>query len=165
IPSQAATTTDDRTTDFGLFMFAHTYWEAASKMEDIKFTSRHRNAPIRFLYCHAVELFLKAFLRSQNFSLQEVKSMGHDLKKVGEEAKRRGLKIDEENLAVLQWITGHNLKNRYIEVGVQSGPSNETLWCLCSLLFELTGEELLRLGRTRRLPLQPDHPIELQLDL
>lgn len=73
---------EQRTSDIGLFMYAHSYWEAASKLEDADCSSGHAAAPTRFLYSHAIELFLKSYLRSQLLSLNDVKTMSHNLKKL-----------------------------------------------------------------------------------
>lgn len=154
---------EQRTSDIGLFMYAHSYWEAASKLEDADCSSGHAAAPTRFLYSHAIELFLKSYLRSQLLSLNDVKTMSHNLKKAADEAIKHGLQLSHEQLLVLQWITDHNMKNRYIEVGIQSQPCNETFWSLCDFLFDEIGQEMLRSNRTKRLPRRPDFPDTLKL--
>lgn len=161
--AQPTTTIDDRTNDLGLFMYAHAYWEAASNLEDASTDSGHSNAPIQFLYCHAVELLMKSYLRSQNLPLKEVRSMRHDLVRVGERAEECGLALSEVDREILGWITESGLTHRYIVTGFTSGPRNESLWRLCLILFQLVGEELIRLDRTKRLPPVPNYPNALRL--
>jgi hypothetical protein len=54
----------------------------------------HPDAPVTLLLAHAVELYLKAFLRLRGVGIEEVKnSFGHDFKKLVDEASSRGLSL------------------------------------------------------------------------
>jgi hypothetical protein len=49
--------------------------------------------PRYFLLCHSIELALKAFLTLHGESESDLKSAGHDLKKLLKRTERRGLKL------------------------------------------------------------------------
>src|SRR5262249_38787516 len=52
-----------------------------------------RDLPVRFLYSHAVELFLKAFLRIQGFSVETLRQYGHHLMALFEECNKHDLAL------------------------------------------------------------------------
>jgi hypothetical protein len=62
-----------------------------------------RDLPVRFLYSHAVELLLKAFLRMQGFSVETLASRqyGHDLTVLLEECNKLGLALSVSDRARL----------------------------------------------------------------
>jgi hypothetical protein len=54
---------DDRTTPFGLFNYARSYWQSAVHLHHAKVKVTHPDAATTLLLAHAVELYIKAFLR------------------------------------------------------------------------------------------------------
>ena len=66
-------TEEDRTNELGLFNTAESYWKSAATLYDAKVKASHPMSPVRFLYYHAVELYLKAFLRGNGHSAKELR--------------------------------------------------------------------------------------------
>src|SRR5262245_14202526 len=79
-------TDEDRTTDIGLFNYATSYHRAADALQKLKLKATHPDAPKSWLYCHAIELYLKAHLRAAGRSVVELrKRYSHDLTKLEED--------------------------------------------------------------------------------
>jgi hypothetical protein len=55
----------ERTSPLGLFNYARSYWRSAEYLHAAKLKLTHPSAPATFLFYHAIELYLKAFLLSQ----------------------------------------------------------------------------------------------------
>jgi hypothetical protein len=124
---------DDRTTPIGLFNYAHTYWRSAVTLHKAKVRVTHRDAPTSFLYCHAIELYLKAYLRAHDVSAETLRTKyGHDVSKLANAAKAKGLHFDDEDTEVLQLITDMKpLTIRYIKTGPFRRPTHEALNRTC----------------------------------
>jgi hypothetical protein len=82
-----------------MLVVAGAYREQAGQLlETIKSNLSSKRAeyglPVRHLYSHAIELLLKAFLRAEGVSLDNLRDLyGHKIAKLYEECKRRGLSI------------------------------------------------------------------------
>jgi hypothetical protein len=63
-------TDDDRTTPLGLFNYARSYWQSAVLLHDARARVTHPDAPVTLLLAHAIELYLKAFLRLRGLALR-----------------------------------------------------------------------------------------------
>jgi hypothetical protein len=72
-------TDDARSSPLGFFNLAESYWAAAVALENAGLRTTHPTSPISFLYYHAIELYLKAFLRTHGHSARELrgKNFGH----------------------------------------------------------------------------------------
>jgi len=57
---------EHRTNSVGLFHTAESYWRSAVALREAKVRATHPDNPIRLLYYHAIELYLKAFLRQHH---------------------------------------------------------------------------------------------------
>ncbi|GAB4232353.1 MAG: hypothetical protein OHK0028_07770 [Deltaproteobacteria bacterium] len=80
----------DRTSSMGLWTYAKSYLDAGYAVA----TSVPRALapiPAYYLYCHAIELALKAYLRGTGASITEIKRIGHDLSKAYKKALSIGL--------------------------------------------------------------------------
>ena len=66
---------NDRTNSIGLFNTAEAYWLSASKLAAAEVRHGFADLPVRTLYYHAIELYLKALLR-QHYSVDELQSKG-----------------------------------------------------------------------------------------
>jgi hypothetical protein len=84
-------------TPLGWFNLAHAYLFDAATLYNAEERPRrwHYEAPVQYLYFHAIELFLKAYLRSQGMTDQELsgREYGHKLKKLIDEAEARGMPV------------------------------------------------------------------------
>jgi HEPN domain len=122
-------TTDERTTALGLFNYARSYRASADYLLSAKLQVPHAHAPLTFLYYHAVELYLKAYLRVQGYTVAQLKSVSHNVSKLSTEVQSRGLILDDEDKEVLSSIAeGDNvIRSRYIQIGAFTRPEEEAL--------------------------------------
>jgi HEPN domain-containing protein len=130
---------DDRTTPLGLFNYARSYWQSGVQLHKSKPNISHPDAPVTLLLAHAIELYLKAFLRLRGLSVGEVKSdFGHNFRKLIREASDRGLPIDEEDEDVASMLTEQETirTSRYIETGYYQRPGLAALSRTCKSLDE-----------------------------
>jgi len=110
---------DDRTNSLGLFNTAEVYRLSGERLPEIK--HGHAEMPRRFLYCHALELYLKALLR-QKHSMPTVRNkFGHQIKLLMREAEAFGLVVSEDDRTVLSLIndTDAMIDSRYIRTGTK----------------------------------------------
>jgi hypothetical protein len=138
----------ERTTQLGLFNYARSYWRSAEHLHAAQLKLTHPTAPVSFLFYHAIELYLKAFLLSQSLTLQSLKSIGHRVDKAGEKAIEMGLLLMDEDKEVISIIgDGDNVINsRYIVTGAFSRPAEDALSRTCQSLDSSIGKKLVELG-------------------
>lgn len=140
---------DDRTTPIGLFNFANSYWHSAIALEKAKVEVTHPNAPIYFLYSHAIELYLKSYLRAQGHTVQELRrKFGHNVVKMLDDAKRFGLHFDDEDVEVLNLMVESDsvIGSRFLRTGFSQRPDNKALNRTCESLHQSVGEDLKENG-------------------
>ena len=73
---------DARVTDVGLFHYAASYRAAADALGAVKFSATHPDAPVSFLYVHALELYIKAYLRCAGQTADHVARYRHNLRRL-----------------------------------------------------------------------------------
>jgi HEPN domain-containing protein len=125
---------DDRTTPLGLFNYARSYWQSGVLLHDARAKVTHPDAPVTLLLAHAIELYLKAFLRLRGVGIDAVKnSFGHDFKKLVDEASSRGLSLVEEDMDIAAILTEKESirRSRYIETGYYQRPGLAALSRTC----------------------------------
>lgn len=146
----ADVTEHDRTSPLAFFNLAESYWTAAVALESAQLRATHRNSPISFLYYHAIELYLKAFLRAHGHSAKELrgKKFGHRTCCLSERAAGFGLHFDDEDLQVfsLMACTDAVIRSRYIETGYFCWPAPEALDRTCKSLRQSIGQALKKAG-------------------
>jgi len=85
---------DDRTTPLGRFNYVRTYWQSAVLLHHARAKVTHPDAPVTLLLAHAIELYLKAFLRLRGVGIEQVRTtFGHDFKSLVDETSSRGLSL------------------------------------------------------------------------
>lgn len=86
-----------------------------------------------FIYYHAIELYLKAFLRSEGFTVAELEGIGHKFKNLQERCADRGLHFDDEDKEVLAIMAtpGTWSGTRYLQVGFEQRPTLSALRRTC----------------------------------
>lgn len=140
----------ERVTPIGLFNFAETYWTAAKALKRSKARSTHRESPIRFLYYHSIELYLKAFLRLHGHTPQQLRSkkFGHSTRDLTERAEKLGLEFDDEDRDVfgLMSDTDAIIRSRYLQTGYFEWPTLEALNRVCKSLRVSVGDALRKKG-------------------
>jgi hypothetical protein len=87
-------------TDVGVFHYADTYFKAARALGRAKKgRSTHPDAPVQFLYYHAIELLLKSFLMLHGHSIEELKNrFRHRVGVLASEGVRNGLHLDASDM-------------------------------------------------------------------
>jgi hypothetical protein len=143
---------DERTTDVGLYHFARSYRAAADYLDPgpPKSETTHPDAPRDFLYAHAIELYLKAFLRTQGMSVDELKKIGHDIPTLAQLVARYGVPIEPQIGFVLELLNKDNVFGaRYIVTGYYQRATTEGLRLAAERLHIIARTALRDLGRIR----------------
>jgi hypothetical protein len=138
---------DTRTTPQQYFVIARAYHVSArSLMNNPIPRLGHWDAPVRSLFHHAAELYLKAFLLRSGMTPAQLRSgAGHDYEKLVEDAQDRGLVLASQfadTLRALQQL-GAFSRARYQFVGIQREIELEDLNNLCNALAPLVGPHAL----------------------
>jgi len=153
---------DGRTTPLGLFNYGRSYWQSWVLLHEVGTKVSHPDAPVTLLMAHAIELYLKAFLRLRGLGAQEVKhSFGHDFEKLVEAAWARGLPLTEadQDMATILKEQESIRRSRYIESGYFKQPSLVALSGVCRRLDEAVSAALRDAGmRSRSEKLADDVP-------
>jgi hypothetical protein len=142
-------TPEDRTTPLGLFNYARSYWRSSERLRVSKPDVSHPDAPILFLFYHAVELYLKAYVRSAGYNLQQLKDISHNISKAGRAALKEGLQLTSDDFVLLGLIDSQDnvVRSRYITTGAHSRPEEDELSIFCEYLDKSVGERLTADGR------------------
>jgi len=134
---------------------AESYREAARVLTGAKPRTGHASSPIAFLYYHAIELYLKSFLRLHGVTAKKLagKEYGHDTLKLTQRAEELGLWYMDEDREVFALMadTDAIIRSRYLEVGPFTVPANEALDRVCDSLRQTIGEGLKASGLPVRL--------------
>jgi len=120
---------DERTNAVGLFNTARSYWRSAEHLQAAHLKITHPQAPVTFLFCHAIELYLKAYLRGIGNNVDQLKQLGHHVANLARSAIKSGLAIGPEHSEVLNHIDDADvaIEARYIVTGFKTVPTNEAL--------------------------------------
>lgn len=139
---------DERTNPVGLFNTARSYWRSAEHLDAAQVKVTHREAPVTFLLCHAIELYLKAFLRGAGRNVAQLKKIGHRVADLAQEAVAAGLKIADEPLEILCHLDKADIaiEARYIVTGFKNTPTNEALSSVATNLDQVVGAVLAKKG-------------------
>ena len=122
-------------TPVGIFLLADGFFNAA---RDIARTAqRATDGPTRLLCYHSSELFLKAFLRECGEDVDTLRAYGHDLGKMLESAKSRGLLPSQKAERAITRVVAQNdyVRVRYMVVETDK---------------DLASDEVLRLAKDIR---------------
>jgi HEPN domain-containing protein len=144
----------DRHPPLGIYNYAASYHVAADLICDEGLKATHPEAPATFLYYHAIELYLKSFLRFHGVSAKRLQSIGHDYKRLLSRASKHGLVLGELENEVLNMLDGEIWsRSRYLEIGILRGlPSLHELSTTSSSLRQGVGKVLREAGLPVRMP-------------
>src|SRR5882672_3989344 len=92
---------NERTNEIGLYHYAVSYHRAADALGTIKFNTTHPDAPRYFLYFHAIELYIKAFLRNAGRSVRQIEALGHRAGKLERAYLKYGGTLEDEDREIL----------------------------------------------------------------
>lgn len=143
------------------FHLAHAYlYDAATLSAAQKPAGGHYDIPARFLYFHAIELFLKAYLRLKGIEEKELgkRHYGHNLNNLANEAENRGLLIGKGVRFVCDAALSYDnpLEARYIKTGARLAVLTHKLHEAARELQSRVEQSLHAEGiMTRRLPRLP----------
>jgi hypothetical protein len=139
---------DERTNALGLFNTARSYWRSAEYLNAAEIEVTHPQAPATFLFCHAVELYLKAYLRGAGKSITELKKLSHRVADLATAALEIGLSLVPEHKEILSHIDNADvaIEARYIVTGFKNLPTNEALSCVAQSLDQTVGDALTKTG-------------------
>ena len=146
---------DERNMPIGLYNFADSYWQAATELGKLKLRSTHRDSPVSFLYFHAIELYLKAFLRLHGVTTEELRSRtyGHSAIKHSRKASTLGITFDDEDMEVFSIMdTNAGIRTRYLQTGYYQTASHESLHRTCKSLSNSVCLALNKAGIPTRRP-------------
>ena len=104
------------------FNLAHAYLQDAATLEAApKPSGGFYGEPVRFLYFHSIELFLKAYLRLQGMEEAKLRNppYSHSLTDLADEAERRALLISKRVRVVCDAARDFDrpIEVRYIKTG------------------------------------------------
>ena len=137
---------DDRTTPLGLFNYARSYWQSAVLLHHARAKVTHPDAPVTLLLAHAIELYLKAFLRLRGVGIEEVRTtFGHDLKSLLMKRLLAGSRSGRDIAAVLTEKESIR-RSRYIETGYYQRPGLAALSRTCQGLDQSVSAALRDAG-------------------
>lgn len=146
---------NDRTTAVGLYHYGHSYHEAARALGHATLRTTHPDAPLAYLYFHAIELFLKAYLRGHHHTIDELeRRFRHDFKRMRKRAVELGFDFRHEDLVVLAYMeqTPVVMNARYISTGYFQRPSNDALERTATSLRSTTHAAVSQIFGIRLLP-------------
>jgi hypothetical protein len=134
---------DARTTPELHFLTGRAYHASArSLMRNPIPRLAHGDAPIRALFHHAAELYLKAFLLRAGMTPTKLRqSAGHDYERLIEAAQEHGLELAPDWVDVLKTLQaiGAFSRARYQSFGAQTTVVLQRLSDLCNALAPLIG--------------------------
>jgi hypothetical protein len=129
---------DERVNSLGLFNTAEAYRRSAMALP-IK--HGHADKPPRFLYCHALELYLKALLRQQHSMATVRGKFGHQIKLLMQEAETLEFVVADNDRAVPALIddTDAMIDSRYVRTGTKRLVALEALRRTCKSIRDGVG--------------------------
>ena len=115
----------------GWFHYAASYAISARYLTINKVETTHPDAPIRHLYRHSIELYLKAYLLHSGVDVKTLKDKyGHNIEKLAVTAKVLGLKMSDEQLDQIAFCNDP-LPDRYLETGSRRVLNEGALLAIC----------------------------------
>ncbi len=138
-----------------LFNYAHSYAQSAVTLEQNETAATHWNAPVYFLYFHAIELYLKSFLVRLGHDLEALrKTHGHQVRPMAVQCQRQGLQLslDAEQAISLMADTDSVISARYIRLGNHTRLPFSVYYELCSSLHDQIGWKVYDGSGVKRRP-------------
>jgi hypothetical protein len=113
--------------------------------------ARHADAPVRFLYSHAIELYLKSYLLLNRVTVEEPRShnLGHNINALRTEAQSFGLTFNKEQENQLDLLS-EAIFDRYIETGSRVVLLPTALHGLCVYLHGKIGPAIRKSNDIKR---------------
>src|SRR5215207_3917982 len=139
---------DERTDAVVLHKKARSYLRSAHYLKASNPSISYSHAGVTFLFCHAIELFLLAYLRGQGGDISELNKSNCRVAATTSKAIELGLKLHPEALGTLTQLadTVIALEVRYILTGVKQIPTIDPLSNAAQNLDVAVSKALVALG-------------------
>jgi HEPN domain-containing protein len=147
--------TDQQKQAIALFNYAHSYAQSAVTLEANQTEATHWDAPVLFLYFHAIELYLKAFLVALGHDLDVLKKKhGHKVKPLAVMCQHQGvqLSLDAQEVIYLMTETDNVISSRYIRLGNHRQLPFSVYFEMCQSLHEQIGFKVYEGSGVTRMP-------------
>jgi hypothetical protein len=151
--SRRAQVDDERTTEVGLYHYAESYRSCAERLETGPPEHLMFEAPIEFLFYHALELYMKAYLRSAGLTVDDLRArkFGHQLQALWTECCNRGLALGGYPDAFFDFLDPSEvMATRYISTGFYRKPSMGALHEVTQQVRNLVRDALMSQGKAIR---------------
>jgi hypothetical protein len=145
---------EERSTPLGFFNYAESYRAAAQTLEASDFKATHPEAPIRYLYYHSLELYLKSYLRFKGVRVEELRTKyRHRFCCMANASHELGLDLPEAVIASFShmMISDEVMRSRYLETGYFNWLALDALYNVCQMVRDEVGTELKDGGVSIRL--------------
>ena len=139
----------------GFFQYAHSYAQSAVTLEYNHTKAAHWNAPIYFLYFHAIELYLKAFLVRAGTDPKELKNAhGHRVRPLSQLCQRQGLQLNDDGQRIIDLMADSDsvISSRYIRVGIHTRLHFDVYSSFCLSLHRQVGSKVFEDSGVTRMP-------------
>ena len=135
-----------------MFNFAESYRRAADALGTVRLRTAHRDVPRRFLYTHAIELYVKEQLRLSGVPVRALERLGHSWARLRASFIDAGGSLDDEDEDVLSLLASTNasIDFRYIRTGAFTWPTMEALARTARSLHYSVRENLRTAGKPIR---------------
>ncbi|WP_108724194.1 HEPN domain-containing protein [Pannonibacter carbonis] len=120
-------------TPIGMLNYGHSYWTSARSLQKTQRDCTHPDAPVDFLFFHAIELLLKSYLLSTGVAIKDIKT--HNFEKLFEYAMENGLKVTKFGITAFCEIADLYIHSRYISNRFGPVADHELLHELCVELW------------------------------
>lgn len=127
----------DRVSSNGILHFAMAYHRAAVILALDRTKPPFRDVPIVYLLRHAIEMYLKAYLRHRGESVADLKGRySHRLQKALDACSTAGMPVTDSVAFCVKLLdaAGSSERFRYFESGMMQQPTITTLHRACSQL-------------------------------
>lgn len=162
---------DEQATAIGYFNYAHSYAASAVALTKVEVSATHPDAPIRFLFHHAIEVYLKAYLLAHGLDTKKLKfEFGHKVRKLADGARDHGLVLSAADIQVIDQMdqTDNVMSSRYVRFGIHQLLPLDALHECCFRLNEAIGHEVYAGSGVTRIPVLEKGPmnrlVELHID-
>jgi hypothetical protein len=147
-PQEREPDDEGRTTSLGLFNAAEAYRHSAMSLHDRRLKIGHAESPVRLLYFHALELYLKALVRQKHTAETLKRRFRHNIENLLKESETLGLAVANQEREVLTMIAESNavIDARYIRTGFKVLPTLEALNLTCDRIRQGVGRKLRENG-------------------
>jgi len=142
LPSPSRRTEQTRAVDpelraVELFEEAEAYWRAGVELERGRLSGAFASQPVRNLYYHSIDLYLKSFLCSRGLLPGDLEGkFRNDFRRMRKQCQKRGLLLEKPYSETLEYfvVTPLPLRLRFSATGFYRVPTVRALDDLCRVL-------------------------------